>query len=145
MSPIERIALPAWITGVWLVLLFPVTAPIVLAGMVLNWSAVRKGQRVDTLRHPLVLGAVGVCLAIVAMGGFFVSYRTEPLPDRAAATYAAVLALALQIGLAALAVARAPAPRRGIVGVMLVVLWVGIVATWLAVWAIEAGSSMGAL
>jgi hypothetical protein len=145
MSWVGRVLLQAWITGVWLAVLFPITVPIVLLTWALIRSASGRGQRSETLRQAAVLAPICAPLALVATGGVFATVRTQPPPHHPWPVYVVGLLFTLQVGLAILAVARAPSPRRGVAGLMVAALWVGLVAAWLAWWAIEAGGTMGAL
>ena len=145
MAWLGAILLQMWMTVVWLAVLFPITMPVALAAWALIRSAAKLGQRPETLRQPVVLAPIWVALAIVAIGGTFSSGRIHPPPDHPWPVYAVALLFAFQLGLAILAWVRTPSPRRGVAGVVVAALWAGLVAAWLARWAIEAGATMGAL
>ena len=145
MDAIARILMQTWMTAAWLVALFPVTVPLLLAAKGLRWSAERHGALPRDYQSSVLRPPILALAAIVALGGAFRTDRVEPPPEHPPAVYAVLLALVVQVALSVAAIVRARPPRRGVAGVLVLMLWAGVVAAGVAYWAIESGATMGAL
>jgi hypothetical protein len=141
------LALPlglAWLTFAWVMSAWPITAVIALAAMVVDRNVdappQNRGLRRWKLFSPLAVTAVTLLWASV-----YYSPAHVPPPQLPWFAYVVIGLYALQLALAGLLIWEADVRRHTLAVVLLPQLWVGIVASFVSVWAVTSGGTLGAL
>lgn len=136
-----------WLTLGWLIFLFPITLTVsivsILLGAKYHWRRTSSGEEAPMRWH--WLAPTAVTLIILIWGAFFLTPDTESPPVIPWYAYAILVLLLAEAGVSLAIVASARDSRQLAVAAVLPQLWIGALASFIAVWGVTAGGTLGAL